>query len=61
MIAQLPYLEALDLDETKVTDAGLSHLTKLKSLHDLNLTGTQVTDAGVAELQGSLPKLKIRR
>jgi internalin A len=38
--------------ETKVTDAGLKGLARLKSLQALSLRGTQVTDKGLKELAG---------
>src|SRR5262245_37392912 len=41
----------VDLDTTKVTDAGLRELKELKSLQLLNLSGTKVTDAGLKELK----------
>jgi len=43
---------ALDLPRTRVTDAGLKELGKLKTLHLLNLDSTNVGDAGVAALTG---------
>ena len=56
----LTNLEAIDLENTKVTDAGLVHLKGLTNLQSLNLRHTQVTDAGVKKLQQALPKCKIR-
>jgi hypothetical protein len=60
-LVNLPYLEALDLSHTNVTDAGLQHLRGFKSLHDVDLAGTRVTNAGMADLQRSLPGLKINK
>ena len=40
----------LNLDLTKVTEAGLKELTPLKNLTTLDLSYTQVTDAGLKEL-----------
>ena len=51
---------SVDLNGTKVTDAGLKELAGLKNLHHLDLRETSVTHAGVAELQKALPKLQIR-
>lgn len=51
----------LELDGTKVTDAGLKGLVPLKGLRDLDLSFTKVTDEGVKELQKSLPKCRIGR
>jgi Leucine-rich repeat (LRR) protein len=52
-------LEALNLQGTKLTDAGLVHLKGLANLQTLDLKGTQVTDAGVKSLQQQIPKVKI--
>jgi Leucine-rich repeat (LRR) protein len=51
----------LDISDTKITDAGLEHLKKLKELSMLVLYSTQVTDGGVAKLQKALPNLRIER
>lgn len=52
-------LETLNLNATKVTDAGLDHLRGLASLRYLSLKGTQVTHEGVRKLQLALPNCKI--
>ena len=54
-------LQALDLGETKVTDAGLKQLKGLNQLEFLGLNRTQVTDEGVKHLQEALPKCDIQR
>src|SRR5690349_20563428 len=43
---------AVDLRNTRVTDAGLKELKGLHSLQMLNLFDTPVTDAGLKELKG---------
>ena len=43
-------VNAVILQRTKVTDAGLKELATLKSLTALDLSSTKVTDAGVKEL-----------
>ena len=53
--------EVLDLENTKVTDAGLEHLKGLSKLVGLRLEGTKVTDAGVQRLKEALPDCFIRR
>jgi hypothetical protein len=55
------YLQCLDLEDTKVTDAGLEHLNGLTKLQVLNLRKTKVTDAAVKKLQQKLPNCKIAR
>ena len=45
-------LEALDLGNTRITDAGLAHLKGMKKLQRLALVGTGITDAGLANLNG---------
>ena len=54
----LPELESLDLGGTKITDAGMVHLTGLKNLRDLVLWDTEITDAGLDQLKG-LKRLEI--
>jgi hypothetical protein len=54
-------LLSLSLSETRVTDAGLAHLQKLKGLRNLYLKGTKVTSQGVADLRKVLPDLEIDR
>jgi hypothetical protein len=49
------------LNQTQVTDAGLTHLSGLTQLQYLNLSDTQVTAVGVAQLQNALPNCKIIR
>ena len=49
----------VDLGYTKVTNAGLKHLSGLKNLRGLALIGTKVTGKGKADLKKALPKLKI--
>ncbi len=44
-------LRALDVDGTRVTDAGLAHLKILTSLERLDLAKTRVTDVGLAHLK----------
>ena len=43
---------AVDMSESEVTDAGLTHIQSLTCLEYLNLTATQVTDVGLARIQG---------
>ena len=50
----------LELSRTKITDAGLKELVKMKQFVFLELENTKVTKAGVAELQKALPKCIIR-
>jgi hypothetical protein len=57
----IPTLDHISLEDTKITDAGLKHLMGLTSLRKLDLHGTRVTDAGIAELKHTLPGLTIRR
>ena len=53
--------EAEENSRTKVTNAGLKHLTGLSHLELLALIDTQVTDEGVKELQQALPNCKIEQ
>ena len=58
-LTRLSGLEGLDLHETRVTDAGLSHLKGLSRLRDLLLDDTYVTSAGVATLREALPDVSV--
>jgi len=42
----------VDLDSTKVTDAGLEHLKGLTKLEELYFSSPKVTDAGLVHLKG---------
>ncbi len=61
-ISTLPRLAFLDLQQTKITDAGLKHLTRL-GLDGLYLGQTAVTDAGIAHLRNmvGLRSLSLRK
>ena len=52
-------LEAMDLEGTGITDAGLDHLRPLKQLRFLVLRRTKVTTSGVQRLQSDLRKTLI--
>ncbi|MBC7856946.1 MAG: leucine-rich repeat domain-containing protein [Pirellulaceae bacterium] len=61
-LAELPELERLFINDTKVTDLGLIHLAGLRNLRHLELDGTQITDAGLpilAKLK-SLKRIDLR-
>ncbi|HEY2250682.1 MAG TPA: hypothetical protein VGH74_06460 [Planctomycetaceae bacterium] len=59
IIGRLKNLELLELRSTRVTDAGLGELSNLTRLKELYLSGADVTDAAVADLQRTLPDVKI--
>jgi hypothetical protein len=42
-----------------ITDAGLEHLKRLKSLRVVYLTGTQLTQRGIGDLRSASPNGKI--
>ena len=48
----LPILKSLDLNNTHVTDAGLSQLKGLTEMERLHLNGTEISDAGLVYLSG---------
>ena len=54
-------LVELDLQRTRVTDAGMEHLKHLPELRGLHLEGTAVTAAGADNLRSVLPHLIIPR
>ena len=57
VIADLPHVTRLYLQQTSVTDAGISHLQGLEYLEYLNLYGTQISDSGLVYLE-DLPSLQ---
>jgi len=51
-ISELPNLETLCLHGMRgITDAGIAHLTKMRSLKDLNIASSQITDKGLGYLK----------
>jgi len=52
LVERYPGLEALDLEDTAIGDAGLRAIAGLTGLHALNLAGTAITDDGGAALVG---------
>lgn len=49
----------LNLDDTKITDTSLEHLSELKKLRWLGLVRTGVTEEGVAQLRQALPQCTV--
>ena len=49
-VADLEKVTFIFLNDTKITDASLKELTKLKKLEELYLSNTQITDAGLNEV-----------
>ena len=58
-VATLARLHYLGLKSEGVTDAGLSHLKRLKSLQELTIGSTKVTKDGLKKLERELPDCKI--
>lgn len=57
VLAEMPHLTRLHLQNTATSDDALQHLTDLEYLEYLNLYGTAVTDRGLSHLR-ELPSLK---
>lgn len=58
LIAQLPRLEEFRIGSAQVTDEGLWHLARSKSLKKISISGLKkVTDDGIEELKKSRPEL----
>jgi hypothetical protein len=55
LVSKFP-LKRLDLDDTKLTDAGLTHVGKITTLEKLRLENTAITDEGLRYL-GNLHNL----
>ena len=58
-LQEFTQLESLDLDGTRVTDAGLAALGQLKHLQRMNLQSTAVTNQGLAGLRQAVPGCSI--
>jgi len=58
-VAELPLLRGLYIEamDSRITDAGLQHISKATSLEELALWGERMGDAGLIHLRG-LPRLK---
>jgi hypothetical protein len=56
---ELTTLQKLDLESTRVSDAGLEYLKGLPKLQSLDLFQTNVTNAGVKNIRKALPKVMI--
>ena len=57
----LTNLTELRLANTKLTDAGLTHLATLRRLQAVRLRGTRITSDGLAAFQQARPQCKIER
>jgi len=55
----LPHVETVSLAFRPITNAGLEHVTRLRSLERLLLDFTKVTPAGVNALRRALPQATI--
>jgi hypothetical protein len=63
--ANMPDLESLELgtfgvNGTRITDASVPHLAKLKRLKEAGLNGSKLTDTGLKELRVALPACTIK-
>ncbi len=58
-ISEFKTIVALDLMYSPVTDAGLTHLKKMKSVRMIRCYGTDVTAAAASELQTELANVKV--
>ncbi|MDB5340900.1 MAG: serine/threonine protein kinase, partial [Planctomycetaceae bacterium] len=56
-----PKLLTLAISDTKVTDAGIQQLSRLRSLKSMSLPEKTVTPAGVAKLKSALPGCNIEQ
>lgn len=58
-LSKLPGLYTVDLEGTRITDAGLERLSACRGLGVINVTETYVTRDGVAKLQRAIPASEI--
>ncbi len=49
-VTELPALESLDLDGTKISDASLAEFEQFAGLKELSVASTRITDAGLAKI-----------
>ncbi|HET6328088.1 MAG TPA: hypothetical protein VFG04_25620 [Planctomycetaceae bacterium] len=54
-----PYLRVLSIENLPVTDEGILHLARFKSLEFLSIAGTKVTPTGKRHLKEKLPEVTI--
>ena len=55
-----PNLKTLALEGLRhVTDEGISHLSRFKSLEFLSIAGTKVTPTGIRHIKGKIPSLTV--
>jgi Leucine Rich repeat len=60
-LTSVPHLREVDLSRTRITDRGLRHLHRIRTLRHVHLEYTpRVTTAGVAALQEALPACAVR-
>ena len=51
VLSDLPNLKRLELNLTGISDAGLRHVGRIRTLHAMTITEPTVTDAGINELE----------
>ncbi|HWA97476.1 MAG TPA: hypothetical protein VG713_03260, partial [Pirellulales bacterium] len=59
IVARMPALRTLAIDDSSISDVGLQHLAALKSLTKIDARGSRITAAGVEKLHQALPNCKI--
>lgn len=60
VLSEFKALYHLDIDENPITDAGLMHFKKTKTMLNLQMRGCpNITGRGIAELRKALPKCQI--
>lgn len=59
VIAEIKSLERLEIQEARLTSAGLEHLSQLPHLKQLKIHWVQTPDGAIAALQKNLPAVKI--
>ena len=60
VLAEMPALEDLSLQEARLTLGALSQLKKLPNLKRLTLDGIDIPEADIATLKQQLPKTDVR-
>jgi non-ribosomal peptide synthetase component E (peptide arylation enzyme) len=60
IVAELPALRILSLDDTAIGDEGASYLMRMKSLQVLSLVGTHLSAASADRLKAALIGCEVR-
>ncbi len=55
----MKHLQKLWLNSTEVSDEGVAHLEKLKSLRELHISENKISETALRALRSALPRCRI--